>query len=332
MSGRILAIPRTPAVRRPLLVVLVADRLGLFEFSAASEVFGDDLSELGVDWYRFVVASAGGLRVTTDLSGIDLVVEEDLSVLRRAQTIIVPPSILGLELPDDVAAELRRAHARGARIASLCTGAFILARAGLLNGREATTHWGHARRLAADYPDVSVNPGVLYIDNGDILTSAGSAASLDLCLHIVRKDFGAEIANVIARGMVVPPHRDGGQAQFVTQPVPASFEGDLFADALSWALDHLAEDLTVDALADRAAMSVRTFARRFRAVTGTTPHQWLSAQRIVFAQRMLESTDLSVDRVAERSGFGTSANLRLQFQRATGTSPSAYRRTFRTAS
>lgn len=313
-------------------MVLVADHLGLFEFSAASEVFGDDVNEPGVDWYRFVVASAGAPRVSTDLPGIDLVVEEGLSALRRADTVIVPPSILDTELPDEVGAELRRAHARGARIASLCTGAFILARAGLLNGREATTHWHHTERLATDYPAVTVNPGVLYIDNGDILTSAGSAASVDLCLHIVRKDFGAEIANLIARGMVVPPHRDGGQAQFVTQPVPSSFEGDLFADALSWALDHLADELTVEALADRAAMSVRTFARRFRDLTGTTPHQWLSAQRIVFAQRLLEATDLSVDLVAERSGLGSAANLRLQFQRATGTAPSSYRRTFRTAS
>ena len=224
------------------------------------------------------------------------------------------------------------AHARGARIASLCTGAFTLARAGLLNGREATTHWNSATRLGEQYPEVSVNPGVLYIDNGDILTSAGSAASIDLCLYIVRRDFGAEIANFVARAMVVPPHRDGGQAQFISQPVPTSYGGDPFSDVLTWAVEHLDEDLSVELLAQRAAMSLRTFARKFREVTGTTPHQWLVSQRMFFAQRLLEATDLSIDLVAWKSGFGTATNLRMQFQRATGTAPSAYRRTFRTAS
>lgn len=331
-DGRILPIRKTPATVRPLLVVLVADGLGLFEFSAACEIFVDDLSELGVDWYRMVVASSGTKRVSTDIAGIDVVVEGGLELLREAHTIVVPPSILQRELPDDVAIELRRAHVRGARLVSLCTGAFVLARAGLLNGREATTHWSRTEQLAEEYPEISVNPGVLYIDGGDILTSAGSAASLDLCLHIVRKDFGAEIANVVARALVVPPHRDGGQAQFVSQPIPASFEGNPFSDALAWAVENLSDDIPVDALARRAAMSARTFARKFREVTGTTPHQWLSAQRIVLAQRLLEATDLSVDLVAAKSGFGSATNLRQIFQRATGTSPSAYRRTFRTAS
>lgn len=321
------------ARRRPLLVMLVADGLSLFEFSAACDVFGDeDLSKSGIAWYRFAIASAGASRVSTDVAGATVEAGHGLDMLREAHTIIVPPSSLQYELPDNVAMELRRAHARGARIASLCTGAFVLARAGLLNGREATTHWGSATRLADEYPEVSVNPGVLYIDNGDILTSAGSAASLDLCLHIVRKDFGAEIANVIARAMVVPPHREGGQAQFVSRPMTTSFGGDPFAEVLAWAVEHLEEDLPVELLAHRATMSPRSFARRFREATGTTPHQWLVSQRIVLAQRLLEATDLSIDLVAWKSGFGTATNLRMQFQRATGTAPSAYRRTFRTAS
>jgi AraC family transcriptional regulator, transcriptional activator FtrA len=323
-----------PAKRRPLLVVLVADQLSLFEFSAACDVFGDadDLSESVVGWYRFAIASGGASRVSADVGGVVVEVEHDLSSLREAHTIIVPPSVLQYDLPDAIAIELRRAHARGARIASLCTGAFVLARAGLLNGRDATTHWRSAARLAEQYPEVSVNPDVLYIDNGDIMTSAGSAASLDLCLHIVRKDFGAEVANVIARAMVIPPHRDGGQAQFVSRPITSSFAGDPFSDVLAWAVDHLPEDLPVELLAQRAAMSPRTFARKFREVTGTTPHQWLVSQRIFLAQRLLEATDLSVDIVAWKSGFGTATNLRMRFQKVTGIAPSAYRRTFRTAS
>lgn len=333
-NGGILIIGDMPANRRPLLVILVADGLSLFEFSAACDVFGDadDLSRLGIDWYRFAIASAGAARVSTDVSGVVVEAEYGVSKLSEAQTIIVPPSSLQDDLPDDVAVELRRAHARGTRIASLCTGAFALARAGLLNGREATTHWGSASRLAEQYPDVSVNPGVLYVDNGDILTSAGSAATLDLCLHIVRRDFGAEIANTIARAMVIAPHRDGGQAQFVSKPITAATDGDAFAEVLSWAADHLEEDLPVESLARRAALSPRTFARRFREATGTTPHHWLVSQRIFLAQRLLEATDLSIDLVASKSGFGTATNLRMQFQKATGIAPSTYRRTFRTAS
>ena len=252
-DGRILPINAMPAKRRPLLVVLVADQLSLFEFSAACDVFGDadELSDSGINWYRFAIASGGAPRVSADVGGVVVEVEHGLSSLREAHTIIVPPSVLQFDLPDEIAIELRRAHARGARIASLCTGAFVLARAGLLNGREATTHWASAARLAEQYPDVSVNPDVLYIDNGDIMTSAGSAASLDLCLHIVRKDFGAEVANVIARSMVISPHREGGQAQFVSRPIPTAFAGDLFSDVLAWAVDHLPEDLPVEMLAQR---------------------------------------------------------------------------------
>jgi AraC family transcriptional regulator, transcriptional activator FtrA len=330
-SGRILMIRDMSAKRRPLLAMLVADGLSLFEFSAACDVFGVD-SDTGDDWYRFAIVSAKPSPVSTDVPGVTVGAEFGLSKLREAHTIIVPPSNLEDALFDDVAAELRRAHARGARLASLCTGAFILARAGLLNGREATTHWGSAQRLADQYPEISVNPDVLYIDDGDILTSAGSAASLDLCLYIVRKDLGAEIANVIARSMVVPPHRDGGQAQFVTRQIEGPFADDPFSELLVWAVEHLEEQLSVESLARRAAMSTRTFARRFHDVTGTTPHKWLISQRIFLAQRLLETTDLPIDAVAWKSGFGTATNLRLQFQKNSGIAPSAYRRTFRVAS
>jgi transcriptional regulator GlxA family with amidase domain len=213
----------------------------------------------------------------------------------------------------------------------LCTGAFTLAAAGLLDGRPATTHWRHAAELARRYPRVAVDPRVLYVDDGDILTSAGSAASIDLCLHVVRKDFGAEIANEVARGIVVPPHRDGGQAQYVSQPLPPEPRDDLLADTLAWMQVNLDGDLSVEVLARRAAMSLRTFARRFTASTGTTPHQWVLSQRVILAQRLLETTDLPMDLVAQRCGIGTAASLRQQFQRFVGTTPAAYRRTFRTS-
>ena len=212
---------------------------------------------------------------------------------------------------------------------SVCTGAFTLAATGLLDGRRATTHWYHTEEFARRFPDVKLDPGVLYVDEGDILTSAGTAAGIDLCLHIVRLDYGAEVANMLARRMVVPPHRDGGQAQFVDGPVTAVAGDDRFAQALEWAEEHLDDPIAVDDLARQAAMSPRTFARRFRAATGTTPHQWLLRQRILLAQRLLETTDLPIDIVAGRCGLGSPANLRTHFQRVVRTSPVAYRRTFR---
>jgi transcriptional regulator GlxA family with amidase domain len=236
-------------------------------------------------------------------------------------------------VPDAVVAELRRAHRRGARLASLCSGAFILAAAGLLDGQRATTHWMYARQLAAMYPAVDVDPGVLYVGSDGVWTSAGTAAAIDLCLHFVRIDHGAEVANVVARRMVVPAHRDGGQAQYVEAPVPAAggFD-DPLGHTLDWAVNHLDEDLTVERLAHRATMSPRTFARRFKAATGTTPLQWVLTQRIVLAQRLLEGTDVPVEVVARQAGFGSAATLRLHFARNVGTAPLAYRHHFRRAS
>ena len=223
---------------------------------------------------------------------------------------------------------LREAQERGSRIVSLCTGAFALAGAGLLDGRRATTHWTECDELARRYPRVSVDPGVLYIDEGDILTSAGSAASIDLCLHVVRQDYGTEIATQLARQLVVPPQRDGGQAQYINAPMPELDSSSLFADTVGWLQEHLGEPITVEHLAARCAMSPRTFARRFLASTGTTPYQWLLRQRIQLAERLLETSDLPIDSVAQKGGFSTAANLRKHFNRAVNTTPQAYRRTF----
>jgi transcriptional regulator GlxA family with amidase domain len=224
---------------------------------------------------------------------------------------------------------LRAAHARGARLLSECTGAFVLAAAGLLDDRPATTHWMHTAELAERYPKVRVDPKVLYVDDGDILTSAGTAAGIDLMLHVVRLDHGAEVANAVARRMVVPPHREGGQAQFVDLPMPDGDGEDDLAGVLGWMLEHVGDDLSVEDLASRASTSPRTFARRFRAVTGTTPHQWLLGQRVLLAQRLLETTDEPIELIAQHCGFGSAGALRQHFTRAVSSSPQAYRRCFR---
>jgi transcriptional regulator GlxA family with amidase domain len=318
---------KNTAKKRHTVAVVVADGLSVFEFAVACEVFGVDRSEdAGVPWYRFVVCAAGPAPIQAQ-AGFTIGTPYGLAPLRTADTIVIPAAG-SAEHNEQLLVALRRAHARGARILSVCTGAFVLAAAGLLDDRRATTHWMHTEELARRYPKVKLDAGVLYVDDGDILTSAGTAAGIDLCLHIVRLDYGAEIANMVARRMVVPPHRDGGQAQFVDQPLPDLPEGDPFAETLVWAQGHLGEPLSVNELAARAAMSPRTFARHFRATAGTTPHQWLLGQRIVLAQRLLETTDLSIDLIAERCGLGTATNMRQHFQRIVRTAPNAYRRTF----
>jgi len=309
------------------VAVVVGNGLSPFEFAVACEVFGVDRSDdVGMPWYRFFVCSADPSPIETS-AGFSMNVRYGLDALRRADTIVVPVSTRCKNPNEELLEALRRAHKRGARILSVCTGAFTLAAAGLLDGRPATTHWMHAEELARCYPNVIVDPDVLYVDDGNILTSAGTAAGIDLCLHIVRLDYGAEIANRVARRMVVPPHRDGGQAQFVDEPLPRC-ENDSFAETLVWVQAHLDEPLSVVELAGRAAMSPRTFARRFRATTGTTPHQWLLRQRVLLAQRLLETTDLPIEIIAGRCGLGTATNLRQHFQRVVQTSPHAYRRTF----
>ena len=330
--GRPDAMPRPVPLserRRQRVAVVVYDGLAMFEFGVTCDIFGLDRSQgYGVPWYRLSVCAARPGPVTAD-SGIQLVAPHGLRPLRDADTVIVPPTERPDRVPAGILLALRRAHLRGARIVSLCTGAFVLAAAGLLGGRRAATHWSDAGELARRYPDVSVDPSVLYIDDGDILTSAGSAASIDLCLHVVRNDNGTEIAARLARELVVPPYRDGGQAQYIDIPLPIAETSNLLADAMAWMQTHLDHPMTIDHLAQRSAMSGRTFARQFSATTGTTPYRWLLRQRLQLAQRLLENTDLSVDLVAQKSGFGTPANLRKHFAALARTSPQAYRRAFR---
>ncbi len=319
---------------RPHVVAAIVNHgVSPFELSVACEVFGLDRSELVDPWYELRVCAAvePPVRMKTSM-GLTLDTPYRLEDVERAGTVVIPMWSPDDEPSAELVDALRAAHARGARILSFCSGAFLLARAGLLEGRRAATHWMYADRLQAMYPGVEVEPDVLYVVDGNVMTSAGTAAAIDLCLHVVRDDHGADIANAVARRMVVPPHRDGGQAQFIQAPVPDLCESDdPFRVTLDWALEHLDEPLTVEVLARRAAMSPRTFARRFVAATGTTPLQWLLRQRVLHAQRLLETTEEPVEWVAGRCGFGTAAGMRIHFQRFVGTSPMAYRRTFHAA-
>jgi len=231
------------------------------------------------------------------------------------------------DAPVEVLDALRAAHARGARVLSLCTGAFVLGQAGLLDGRSCTTHWRHSADLARRFPAARVLPEVLYVDDDRVLTSAGTAAGLDACLYLWREEFGAAAASAVARRMVVPPQREGGQAQFIRSPVPAC-DAETLGPLLVWLTEHLGEQHTVESLAQAASMSPRTFARRFRAETGTTPHVWLTSQRVLRAEELLETTDRSVDWIADEVGFGTAAMLRHHFTKARSVSPQQYRRTF----
>jgi len=277
--------------------------------------------------YRLTLCAARPGPVRTAI-GFPVIVEHGLEALETAHTILVPGFFdIDDPLPPEVLGALRAAHARGARIASICTGAFALAAAGLLSGRRATTHWKDAALLAERHPDVCVDPRVLYVDEGDVLTSAGIAAGIDLCLYLVRKDWGAEVANALARRLVVPPHRSGGQAQFVEEPVPQRVDGGL-ERTRTWALERLDKPLSVDEMARHAVMSRRNFTRRFRAETGTSPLQWLLLQRVQRARRLLEGTELSVGRIARECGFGSALSLREHFTREVGETPAAYRKAF----
>jgi transcriptional regulator GlxA family with amidase domain len=313
------------------VAAVIADGVSPFELSVACEVFGLDRSEIVDPWYRFMVCAVGTRPVRTKgTAGMTLDTPFGLADLERADTLVVPMWTPGEQPGAELVDALRAAHERGARILSFCSGAFLLAEAGLLDGRRATTHWAFASDLAARFPAVAVEPDVLYVVDGQVMTSAGTAAAIDLCLHVVRLDHGADAANAVARRMVVPPHRDGGQAQYIQAPVPlVGDEADPFRGTLEWAIEHLDQPLTVEVLARRAVMSPRTFARRFVASTGTTPLQWLLRQRVLLAQRLLETRDDPVERIAERCGFGSAAGMRVHFQRQVGTNPTAYRRTFR---
>jgi AraC family transcriptional activator FtrA len=309
------------------VVAVVVAGVSPFELGVACEGFGVDRTDDGVPRVDFAVASVDGAAVPTS-GGMSISTTHRLDVADDADLVIVPATDGPAVWPSELLDLLRQTVARGARVMSICNGAFALGEASLLDGRECTTHWRHASRLAEAFPAARVNPNVLYVCDGPVLTSAGSAAGLDLCLHLIREEHGERIANIVARRMVMPPFRDGGQAQFVDTPIRVR-EADTLApllDALSAELDR---EHTVESMAERAAMSARTFARRFRAETGTTPHVWLTNQRVLHARRMLERDNVPIEIVAQQSGFGTSAMLRHHFTRLVGTSPAGYRRTFR---
>jgi len=309
------------------MVALALEPLVLLDLAAPAHVFG----QWGGERYSFTVAGVEPEPVMTS-SGFTVDVQAGLRALSRADTVVVPGYMRESRRPPEAALRaLVRAAERGARLMSICTGAFALAHAGLLDGRRATTHWDSAAAMAEQFPDIDVDPGVLYVDTGDVLTSAGVAAGLDLCLHVVRRDHGADLAAHIARHTVVAPHREGGQAQFIDLPIAAEASDGVRLEAVrAWALERLDRQLSVAELARQACVSPRTFARRFRAETGTTPLQWLLAQRVLRAQQMLESGSASVDEIARSCGFADTAALRYHFRRAVGTTPTAYRRAFRT--
>ena len=310
------------------VVVVVHSRVEPFELAVLCEVFGTDRSDDGLPVYDFAVVTAEPGPVTTNI-GFTIDLPYDLARLEDADLIAVaPPGSLESESPPELLEALRRAVDRGARVLSVCTGAFVLGAAGLLDDRPCTTHWRHADALQRRFPRARVDPDVLYVDDGAVLTSAGSAAAIDLGLYIIRQADGVAVANAIARRMVVPPQREGGQRQYVETPVPSS-QADTLEPLLSWMLANLGAEMSVEDLAARVHLSPRTFARRFRAETGATPHHWLTGQRILLAQRLLEESDHGIDSVADLAGFGSAAVLRHHFVRRVGTTPQAYRRTFR---
>jgi AraC family transcriptional regulator, transcriptional activator FtrA len=315
------------SVPRHRVVALAPGRVSPLDLGAVAEVFGIDPG-LAPDWYEFsVCGDQPGVQPTR--GGLQVVVDHGIEALAAADTIVVlPVSRFVSECPaEQVIEALAAAAARGCRIISVCLGAFVLAAAGLLDHRRATTHWRYCAALSAAFPLVQVVPGVLYVDEGDVLTSGGVAAGIDLCLHVVRKDYGAEVTNMLARRLVAGPHRDGGQAQFIEQPVPDTSSQRL-GPALTWALQHLADNPTPDRLACIAAMSRRTFYREFRAEMGTTPHHWIVAQQIILARRMLETTRLTIAEIARHAGFEDVSVFRRHFTSQAGLSPNAYRRTF----
>jgi transcriptional regulator GlxA family with amidase domain len=315
------------------VVALALDGVAPFELGVLTEAFGVDRSEQGLPVLDFNVCGVRPGPVQTSM-GFDLVVSHGLEKLAEADLIGIPAvprqHVLENREPytDELFAPLRDAVERGARVLSVCTGAFLLGGAGLLDGRRCTTHWMHSDELARAFPAAKVDPDVLYVDDDPVITSAGTAAGIDACLHLWRKEYGADAAVTIARRMVVPPHRDGGQAQFVEAPIRA-MPLQTMAGVIDYMEGHLDEDLTVEGLAALASMSPRTFARRFRAETGTTPYGWLLGRRIAAAQQMLEQGDDTIDAIAAATGFGTGAALRHHFSRRLGTTPQNYRATFR---
>jgi transcriptional regulator GlxA family with amidase domain len=317
------------------VAVVVLDEFEPFELGVVCEVFGTDRTGDGLPSYDFAVVAGepGPLRST---AGFTLDTPFGLERLDQADLVAVPaiaeghPRLWRQDYPEPLLAALRRTVARGGRVLSVCTGAFILGAAGLLDGRRCTTHWRNVSDLALCCPAADVDPSVLYVDADPVITSAGTAAGIDACLYLVRKEHGSKVANAIARRMVVPPHRDGGQAQYIDRPLPTA-PADSLAEVIGWMEGHPDQQVTVGQLAARAHMSPRSFARRFVQETGTTPHRWLTGQRILLAQQLLEETGETVDAVAERTGFGNATALRHHFRTWKHTTPHAYRRAFRLA-
>ena len=309
------------------VAALVIDGVAPFELGVLCEVFGVDRRDGGVPAIEFrVCGERAGEPVRTSM-GMSLTPDHGLDGLDGADLVALPAYDIRDEYPEAALAAVRAASARGATVLTVCSGVFFLGATGLLDGRRCTTHWRHAEAFAARFPRTELDPDVLFVDDGDLITSAGTASGIDACLHLVRRELGTEIATRIARRMVVAPQREGGQRQFVETPIPEC-TGDSLQPLLAWLLENLTAEHTVAGLARQAKMSERTFARRFAAETGTTPNRWLSTQRVLHARRLLEETTLGVDEIAAETGFGTAALLRHHFHRVVGVSPKDYRRSF----
>src|SRR5450830_764184 len=314
-------------MKKHLVVALAYDRLCTFEFGCTVELFALERPELGVDWYDFAVCGVeeGPIRAA---GGITVQAPFQPELLALADTIIIPGWRDADELPPPQLLEwLRAAQARGARLCSICSGVFVLAAAGLLDGQRATTHWRYAERLAQRYPRIDVQPDHLYVDNGQVITAAGSAAGLDMLLHLVRRDYGAKIGNLVAQRLVVAPHREGGQAQFLPRPMAQGEQGRL-SKLMDWLRSHPSQPHTVASMAERAAMSPRTLQRQFQQATGLGPVEWLIRERVAIVKEMLEEPDVPLTQIAERAGFGSEESLRHHFRRLAATTPGAYRKRF----
>jgi AraC family transcriptional regulator, transcriptional activator FtrA len=318
------SVPALPG----LVAVVAYDGLCTFEFGIAVEVFGLPRPEFDFPWYRFAVVAAEGKRARA-MGGIVVEASLGLDQLAKASTIIIPGWRDKTERPPQALLDaISKASARGARCLSICSGVFVLAAAGLLKGRRATTHWRHVPELKHMYPDILVKEDVLYVDEGNVITSAGSAAGIDACVHLVRRDFGSKIANTVARRLVMPPHREGGQAQYVAAPIQLR-SGRTVTAAMDWARQHISQTIDVVEMAKVAAMSERTFHRRFNEAVGVSPKLWLQRARMFRAQELLETTALSLDDVASQCGYESLETFRVAFRRTVGTAPAAYRTAFR---